>query len=245
MTPREKIFNDVYNEGHTTEELLTSAPIIFDYWDDMPADNHGALDIGLGLGGFTLWCARAGMEVHTFDKEPYYAERVDERIKNDLGNIETPLTHHNGILPDDPLPPGPFAVIQASNILHFLTPEQCVIVEKQVYERLIDGGLFSIVIHSKKHPSNVSSPDGYFKTFFDKELLSDLFPSTKYQTLYFAEHDRLFPKKFTDLRFKAYIRAGANEAKLKNAVLQTRDCGIILLLKKKDISLPTLNANDK
>lgn len=168
-----KTQTDVFNEYYTVERCIEHGNAAnLELLNYLPP-NGDVLDIGCGSGINSIYFASIGRKVFCIDKDEYTINILREKAKN--FNIDYII----GSIPEIELPKRKFAIVIASQILHFLKMEQARLFAEQIDKALIKGGFLVLVVHSEKHPSNEINK-AYFDKYYSLADLESLFPKEKY-----------------------------------------------------------------
>lgn len=90
----------------------------------------------------------------------------------------------------DEIPLEKYALIVCSSILHFFSVDSCISLVNSWHKNIVPGTLIYVEVHSEKHPSNnPNDPENnqYFKHFFSEADLDIVFPSDRFEILYFSD----------------------------------------------------------
>ena len=176
---------------------------IWDYEDDLI--DGPVIDIGCGQSDILLCFAATDRTLVAFDAEPLQLEWLSQ-----LSGIQQDVKPENwhfvtGTFPTSPLPAHKYALISFSNLLHFLTLEECVTSIAGLAPHLVSGTQLYIRVHSASHEQNqVEDPEvryDYFKHYFTPQDVARLFPQEEFEQLYFAEVHSVYTKQ--DKNFNA------------------------------------------
>ncbi len=188
-----KIYWEVFAEKMSTDKIIRQTPNpLREYEEDFI---EGAIvDIGCGQSNFLLEYAQMGRKLYAIDSDKSQLDALRNRALGISANELKNWQFLNLSFPDDKLPEDSYAVIILSNLLHFFNLEECRKIEAAIREISRKGTLIYIVVHSHRYYSNnPSNPDNfeYFKHYFTKQELIDLFPLINYEAVFQAEIEKL------------------------------------------------------
>jgi hypothetical protein len=229
MDDSQKLKNKLLFEKASIEGVVQEGlNPIWDYEDDLL--DGPIIDIGCGQSDILLGFAATNRTLVAFDAEPLQLQWLKQLARLQPGADMENWHFHVGTFPATPLPAYKYALIGFSNLLHFLTLEECVTAIAGLAPNMVPGTQLYVKVHSSNHEQNkVADPKlryNYFKHYFTPQDIARLFPHEDFEQLYFAEVSSAYTKK--DKEFNAfwvkeyYHQEGVYDAKQIEEAIQAQ-----------------------
>ncbi len=163
-------------------------------------DRGRILDIGCGQSDYILDMLDSKFELFAQDEESFQIDYLQRRIRNKGFPIER-VNYCTSRFPQTEFI-GKFEGVVVSNILHFYSLEE---IQTSILPPLVNllkpGSILCVTVHSTKHVSAKLpiTDESYFKHFFSRADLNQLFPIERYQTLYYQVkscHTTVYEEEF-------------------------------------------------
>lgn len=196
MDTQMRLYWETFSEFYTTKEIIRLAfNPLRDFEDEL---TDGAIvDFGCGQASFLLDYAGKGKRLIGVDNDNYQLEQLQLRFE-ELAASENHLILQNLDIFNDQLPQEHYAAVFLANIMHFFNLEDCGRILAKIEAQLSAGSFIYISVHSDQYyANNTASPtnNDYFKHYFTLADLDNLFPSERYERLFYAHIERSSTKK--------------------------------------------------
>jgi hypothetical protein len=182
-----KLYWSLYFENISTQKLIEGNCLIKSYKHDLI--QGPIIDIGCGQSKELLAFIKSDRQIFAVDSEQLQLDYLEKRVLEKKNSVDN-WNFFNLNIGVDEIPLEKYALIVCSNLLHFFSIESCISLVKSWYKNIVQGTLIYVEVHSEKHPSNnPNNPDNneYFKHYFSERDLDILFPSDKFEILYFSD----------------------------------------------------------
>jgi hypothetical protein len=204
MDDSQKLKNKLLFEKASTEGVVRDGHNpIWDYEDALP--DGPIIDVGCGQSDILLGFAATSRTLVAFDAEPLQLQWLEQLVALQPGADLKRWHFHVGTFPTCPLPIYKYALISFSNLLHFLTLDECVTSVTALAPYMVPGTQVYVRVHSANHALNKIDDQeeryDYFKHYFTPQDIALLFPPEEFEQLYLAEVNSVYTKQ--DKEFNA------------------------------------------
>jgi cyclopropane fatty-acyl-phospholipid synthase-like methyltransferase len=184
-----KLYWKLYLEWFSNDKILS------DFLN--PIHNYGLhvsgkiIDIGCGQSEYLLDLLDTDFELFAVDTEESQLEFLKQRVIS-AGYSEKRLIYSSKEFPSDDFKDFSFSCIIVSNLLHFFSKEQAFKFIAGLSNYSSSGCLIIITVHSQDHLSNKkeTNSESYFKSFYSKKDLHEMFPISQFEYLSFIEKEK-------------------------------------------------------
>lgn len=185
-----KLYWKLYAEWFSNEQLLSgfNNPV-----KDYSTESTGKIiDIGCGQSSYLLDFLDSNFELFAIDTDEMQLNYLSDRVK-ESGYEANRLNYSSNEFSSENFKDTFFDAIIISNLLHFFTKPNASDFISQIKQHCKTGTLISIIVHSEEHltSKNEITSKSYFKSFYTKSDLHNMFPKSEYEYLYYAEKEKL------------------------------------------------------
>lgn len=198
MTDDMKLYWKLFSEWFPNEKILSG---FYNPLKEYYLESNGKIiDIGCGQSTYLLDFVNSDFELFAVDTDEMQLNFLRDRIEK-LGYEENRINYSSQEFPSENFKSITFTGIIVSNLLHFFSkPDACDFISNlKKYSKT--GTLILITVHSTEHLSNQKeiTSASYFKSFYSKADLYEMFPISEFEYLYYIEKEKLpdnYKKKF-------------------------------------------------
>ncbi|WP_185965951.1 class I SAM-dependent methyltransferase [Flavobacterium sp. ZT3R18] len=173
--PNEKILDEFYNpiKSYSRER------------------SKKVIDIGCGQSQYLIDLLESDFELFAVDTEKSQLNFLEERVKQ-FGYQKDRITYSSKEFPSEDFEGLFFSAIIVSNLLHFFTKPEAYIFVEGLSKYCDSDSLILITVHSSDHLSNKEkiTSSSYFKSFYSKKDLYEMFPNTEYEYVSYVEKEK-------------------------------------------------------
>ncbi|RKS21768.1 SAM-dependent methyltransferase [Flavobacterium endophyticum] len=190
MTDDMKLYWKLYSEWFPNERILSkfNNPI-----RDYSIKNSGkVIDIGCGQSTYLLDLLDSNYELFAVDTNEMQLQLLKDRVIKS-GNKAERINYSSTEFPSDNFKGNYFTAIIISNLLHFFKKNDAYNFVSQLNQYSESGTLILVTVHSSSHLSNKKeiTDKSYFKSFYSKSDLYEMFPSSDFEYIGYIEKEKL------------------------------------------------------
>jgi cyclopropane fatty-acyl-phospholipid synthase-like methyltransferase len=239
MTNQMELYWKLYAEWFSNERILN------DFYNPIKAYSNEVsgkiIDIGCGQSAYLLDFLNSDFELFAVDKDKIQLDFLRQRVKKS-GYNPNRINYSFKEFPSDDFNGKLFNAIIVSNLLHFFVKSEANTFILELKKYCKSGTLISITVHSSAHLSNKKeiTSNSYFKSFYSKNELCDMFPDTEFEYLYINEKEKIpdnYSAKFLEYWINEFLKDKKNMKEIheiqKDYLKGNRINSIEILVRKK------------
>lgn len=210
MNETMKIYWKLYEELYPNHLILKNFTNLLDKYH---SNNYGSIiDIGCGQSSYLIdFYKNRNHSLYAIDTEQSQVDALKRRLQ-DVSSISN-ISYSTNKFPTVEFSKVIFSGVIMSNLLHFLNKTETKNLITKVENQIVKGSILLITVHSWKHKSN--GDFSYFKRFFKKNDLYELFPRNKYEYLYYSRVSSLIDNE-TIIFFEKWLELVASQNGIKD-----------------------------
>jgi SAM-dependent methyltransferase len=239
-----KIYWKLYSEFFSNEAVLRNLSNPLREYENEFIDG-AMIDIGCGQSSLLLDFSATGREMIAVDNEQMQLDYLKQRVINQATAKIDKWRFCLIDFPNEELLEATYSLMIFSNILHFFSLEECILIGRQVEKKASPGTFVYVSVHSVKfYANNPDNPTNneYFKHYFSIEDLEKVLTLDKFERIYYAEVDKIDSKidqKLTSLWLDTLLEKDGVKnpkmvAKIKKDYLKNKyQSDIVAIFRKK------------